>query len=42
MKYTLRPYQSKNDLFEIGSLIRRAYAMQNYFNAWSFCSYEIW
>ena len=42
MKYTNRPYQSTNDLVEIGTLIRRAYARQNYFNAWTFCRYDIW
>jgi ribosomal protein S18 acetylase RimI-like enzyme len=42
MKYTARPYQSRNDLVEIGKLIRRAHARQTYFNAWSFCRYDIW
>ena len=42
MKYTVRTYQSKSDLAEIGQLIRRSYARQNYFNAWSFCRYDIW
>ena len=42
MKYTSRPYQSENDLCEIGRLLRRAYAKQKYFNAWSFCRYDIW
>src|SRR5512134_1958970 len=42
MKYTTRPYQSENDLYEIGRLIRRAHARQNYFNAWSFCRFDIW
>ena len=42
MKYTARPYQTRNDLVEIGKLIRRAHARQRYFNAWSFCRYDIW
>ncbi|HEX5944572.1 MAG TPA: GNAT family N-acetyltransferase [Anaerolineales bacterium] len=42
MKYTARLYQSKGDLAEIGKLIRYAHARQNYFNAWSFCRYDIW
>ena len=42
MKYTARPYQSKNDLYQIGRLIRRAYAKQKCLNAWSFCRYDIW
>ena len=42
MKYTIRPYQSANDLYEIGSLIRRAHASQKYYNAWSFCRFDIW
>ena len=33
MKYTARLYQSRNDLVEIGKLIRRAYARQNDFIA---------
>ncbi len=42
MKYTVRSYQSKSDLYQIGKLIRRAYAKQKNFNAWSFCRYDIW
>jgi GNAT superfamily N-acetyltransferase len=42
MKYTARPYRSKNDLYQIGNLIRRAYARQSCFNAWSFCRFDIW
>lgn len=42
MKYTARPYQSKSDLAAIGQLLRRVYARQNFFNAWSFCRYDIW
>lgn len=42
MKYTACPYRSRDDLLEIGKLIRRAHARQNYFNAWSFCRYDIW
>ncbi len=42
MKYTAHSYQSKNDLYQIGKLIRRAYARQKCFNAWSFCRYDIW
>jgi ribosomal protein S18 acetylase RimI-like enzyme len=42
MNYTIRPYQSKADLYTIGKLIRRAHARQKYFNAWSFCRFDIW
>ncbi len=42
MKYTARPYQSRDDLYQIGKLIRRAYAGQKCLNAWSFCRYDIW
>jgi len=42
MKYTSQSYQSKSDLYEIGSLIRRAYSVEKYFNAWSFCRFDIW
>jgi ribosomal protein S18 acetylase RimI-like enzyme len=42
MKYTLHPYRSKNDLYEIGRLIRRAYSIDKYFNTWSFCHFDIW
>jgi GNAT superfamily N-acetyltransferase len=42
MKYTARPYQSQNDLYQIGTLIRSAYARQKCLNAWSFCRYDIW
>ncbi|HSL42878.1 MAG TPA: GNAT family N-acetyltransferase [Anaerolineales bacterium] len=42
MKYTARPYQSKNDLYQIGQLIRRAYTKQKHSNAWSFCRFDIW
>ncbi len=42
MKYTARPYQSRNDLYQIGKLLRNAYARQRCLNAWSFCRYDIW
>ena len=42
MTYITRSYQSQNDLFEIGKLIRRAYAKRKYFNAWSVCRFDIW
>ncbi|HEX5808746.1 MAG TPA: GNAT family N-acetyltransferase [Anaerolineales bacterium] len=42
MKYTVRPYQSKTDLYQIGKLIRRASKKREYFNAWSFCRFDIW
>jgi ribosomal protein S18 acetylase RimI-like enzyme len=42
MKYTSHPYRSENDLYEIGRLIRRAYPGNKYYNAWSFCRYDIW
>ena len=31
MKYIIRPYQSQNDLYEIGKLIRRAHAQEKIF-----------
>jgi ribosomal protein S18 acetylase RimI-like enzyme len=37
MKYTARPYQSRNDLYQIGKLIRHAYARHK-----CFCRYDIW
>jgi ribosomal protein S18 acetylase RimI-like enzyme len=42
MTYTFRPYQSTDDLYEIGRLIRRAYTKQKHFNSWSFCRFDIW
>ena len=42
MKYASRTYQSESDLYEVGSLVRRAYARRRYFNAWSVCRYDIW
>ncbi len=42
MNYTARPYQSKDDLYQIGKLIRQAYAKQKCVNAWSVCRYDIW
>jgi GNAT superfamily N-acetyltransferase len=37
-----RPYQSADDLYAIGKLIRRAYASSPSLNAWSFCRFDIW
>ncbi len=42
MNYTARPYQSRDDLYQIGKLIRQAYARQKHFNAWSVCRYDLW
>ncbi len=42
MKYTTRPYQSTNDLYEVGKLIRSAYGRSTFINAWSFCRFDIW
>jgi ribosomal protein S18 acetylase RimI-like enzyme len=42
MKYIPRSYQSENDLYEIGRLLRRAYARKKYCNAWSVCRFDIW
>lgn len=42
MNYTIRSYQSQADLYQVGQLIRRAYARQKHFNAWSFCRFDIW
>jgi GNAT superfamily N-acetyltransferase len=42
MQSAHRPYRSTNDLYEIGQLIRRAYARQRYFNGWSVCRFDIW
>ncbi len=42
MKYTSRCYQSKNDLYGLGKLIRGAYGRSKFINAWSFCRFDIW
>ena len=42
MKYTSHSYRSKDDLYDIGRLICRAYSFDKYFNAWSFCRFDIW
>lgn len=42
MTYTFRPYQSTDDLYEIGRLIYRAYAQHKHFNGWSVCRFDIW
>ena len=42
MTMTQRPYQSHADLYEIGNLIRRAYAAQPNWNTYSFARFDIW
>jgi GNAT superfamily N-acetyltransferase len=37
-----RPYQSKGNLYAIGNLIRRAYAVQPNWNTYSFARFDIW
>jgi len=37
-----RSFQRRDDLFLIGTLIRRAYAQAPYWNAWSFARFDIW
>jgi ribosomal protein S18 acetylase RimI-like enzyme len=37
-----RPYESPEDLYAIGRLIRRAYAQDACWNAWTFCRFDIW
>jgi ribosomal protein S18 acetylase RimI-like enzyme len=37
-----RPFQRRDDLFLIGTLIRRAYDRAPYWNAWSFARFDIW
>ena len=42
MRYSIRSYQSNNDLFETGQLLRHAYARSKFLNAWSVCRFDIW
>lgn len=42
MQYTTRSYRSESDLYETRRLVRRAHAKRKYFNAWSFCRFDIW
>jgi ribosomal protein S18 acetylase RimI-like enzyme len=42
MKYTSRSYQSNQDLFETGRLLRCAYSSSKYLNACSVCRFDIW
>jgi mycothiol synthase len=42
MEIRSRPYQSSDDLYAIGKLIRRAYHGMPCLNAWSFCRFDIW
>jgi GNAT superfamily N-acetyltransferase len=42
MTLTQRPYQSKEDLLNIGHLLRRAYAAQPNWNTYSFARFDIW
>jgi GNAT superfamily N-acetyltransferase len=37
-----RSYRNRDDLLQIGLLIRRAYAKAPYWNAWSFARFDIW
>lgn len=40
--YTSNPFQSNQDLFDIGRLLRSAYARTQPLNAWSVARYDIW
>ena len=42
MTITQRSYHSSADLYEIGNLIRRAYAAQPNWNTYSFARFDIW
>jgi len=42
MELRSRPYQSSDDLYAIGKLIRRAFSGMPCLNAWSFCRFDIW
>jgi ribosomal protein S18 acetylase RimI-like enzyme len=42
MTITQRPYRAKEDLTEMGSLIRRAYGAQPNWNTYSFARFDIW
>lgn len=42
MKFQSRPYQNYTDLLAIGTLIRRIYSLDPYWNSWSFALYDIW
>jgi len=42
MKAKPRTYRKTNDLQTIGELIRRIYALDPYWNSWSFALYDIW
>jgi GNAT superfamily N-acetyltransferase len=42
MRFTSRPYQSVNDLYATGELLRRAYRTCKCLNAWSFAQFDIW
>jgi len=42
MAITQRPYQSNEDLLNIGQLLRRAYAAQPNWNTYSFARFDIW
>jgi GNAT superfamily N-acetyltransferase len=40
--YTSHPFQSNNDLLDVGKLIRRSYACSKSLNAWSVARFDIW
>jgi mycothiol synthase len=42
MTISERPFTRHDDLFRIGTLIRRAYTQVPYWNAWSFARFDIW
>ena len=42
MTISERPFTGHDDLFQIGILIRRAYAQVPHWNAWSFARFDIW
>ncbi len=42
MKIELREYKNADDLYTIGKLLRRAFAQNRNWNAWSFARFDIW
>lgn len=42
MQIQSRSYQTSDDLYAIGKLIRSTYAKMPCLNAWSFCRFDIW
>jgi ribosomal protein S18 acetylase RimI-like enzyme len=42
MNIKTRLYQSPEDIYHIGQLLRTAFAAHNFINAWSFAQFDIW